>query len=146
MSRQQTMAPELVAVYTDRFENAPFNKKLGVKVEAFERQHAVLSMEYVPENTTVKDIVHGGAIAALVDCAATAAAWSTIDDPLAYRGITIDLTLNYLASAHACTLMADAKILKQGKTVTYLEVTVTGQNGESVSKSLVTYKLSKIGK
>lgn len=135
---------EMAANLADRFENAPFNKKLGVKGVLFERGRAVLALDFADENITVSDIVHGGAIAGLVDCAATAAAWTTIDNPTEYNGITIDLTLNFIASARSSAIQADAYIIRQGRSITYLECTVTDTDGQVISKSLVTYKLSKI--
>lgn len=127
-----------------RFEASPFNRKLGVRGECFEVGRAVLRLDFATENTTVADIVHGGAIAALVDCAATAAAWTTVDDPPSHRGITVDLALNFIASGRSAALLADARVIRRGRSITYLECTVTNEEGEVVSKALVTYKLSRI--
>ena len=137
------LSEEHAAQLKHRFENAPYNKKLGVIGERFERGRAVLSMEFVEENVTIGNIVHGGAILGLVDCAATAAAWTTVTDPTDYRGITVDLTGNFISSGRGEALVADARIIKQGSTLTYLECEVTNEAKEVVSKSLITYKLSK---
>ena len=138
-----SLTPEHVAALKERFENAPFNKKLCVAGEIFEKNRAVLRMDFREDHVTVGDIVHGGAILGLIDCAATAAAWTTVSDPQDYRGITVDLTGNFIASARGESLRADARILKQGKTLTYLECEVTNEADELVSKSLITYKLTK---
>jgi uncharacterized protein (TIGR00369 family) len=126
------------------FENAPFNRKLGVEGVLFEPGRAVLKMPFTPENTTIADVVHGGAILALADMAATAAAWTTVEEPAKHRGITADLSLSFIAAGRSQTLSADARIIKQGRSLTYLEVTVFDEAEEVVAKSLVTYKLSRI--
>ena len=136
------LTPQWKVQFIHKFEQAPYNKKLGVKVDDVAFGKCRMRLEYAEDNITTADITHGGAIAGLIDCAATAAAWSTIAAPESYRGITINLTLNYIASGRG-SLFADAVILKQGKTITYIDCTVEDSNANLVSKSLITYKLSK---
>ena len=130
----------------NQFENAPFNKKLGVSGRHFEYGRAVLALEYSDDNTGMANIIHGGAILALVDCAATAAAWTTVEVARDYRGITVDLSGNFIAAGRSQALTADAKVIRRGGSLTFLECTVTNEDDDVVSKSLITYKLSKINR
>lgn len=127
-----------------QFEGSPFSKKLGVEAVRFEPDRAVLRLPYSEANTTVADVVHGGAVLSLADIAATAAAWTGVPNALEYRGITVDLSLTFIAAGRSQALTADAQVVRRGGTLTFLEVTITDEGGEVVAKALATYKLSKV--
>ncbi len=64
---------------------------------------------------TIGDVVHGGAVPALIDTAAMTAAWSAIEfDGEPPKGTTVGLTVDYLAAARAQELLAEAKVLRRG--------------------------------
>jgi uncharacterized protein (TIGR00369 family) len=100
-------------------------------------------LPFRPEVTTVGDLVHGGAIAALVDVAATAAFWTGADLARKPRGTTIGFTVNFLAPARGCDLVAEARVVQRGRSISVGEVTVTGAGGRAVARALVTYKLDQ---
>jgi uncharacterized protein (TIGR00369 family) len=131
------------AQLTAQFEGSPFSRTLGVEAVDFDRDRAILRLPFRQENTTVADVVHGGAILTLADIAATAAAWSGIDDPTAYRGLTANLSLSFIAAGRGQTLLADARVIRRGSTLTFLEVAVTDEQQETVARAMVTYKLSR---
>jgi uncharacterized protein (TIGR00369 family) len=120
---------------------SPYGKHLGIVTEAVEADRVRLRLPYRDAMTTIGDMVHGGAIASLVDVAATAACWaSPTVDPSA-RGTTIGLTLNYLNAGRGTDLVATAEVIQRGRSISVCEVTVRG--GETtVARALVTYKLS----
>lgn len=126
-----------------QFEGSPFSRKLGVQAATFETDRAVLRLPFAEENTTIADIVHGGAILTLADIAATAAAWTGVDDPQQYRGLTADMSLSFVAAARRQALLADARVIRRGGTLTFIDVTVSSESGATVAKALVTYKLSR---
>ena len=140
-----TLDPARAAALAAQFEGSPFSSKLGVRAERFEADRAVLTLPYTHDNTTVADVVHGGAILSLADIAATAAAWTAVEDPLNYRGITVDLSLTFIAAGRSQALTADARVVRRGGTLTFLEVTVENETGDVVAKALATYKLSRVG-
>ncbi len=86
--------------------------------------------------------MHGGAITALIDNAATAAAW-------AYRGLgkealgtTISLTCNFLNAGKAADLIADARVTRRGRSTVFVEIHVADTDDRAVAQGLVTYKLN----
>ncbi len=87
--------------------------------------------------------IHGGAISALVDIAATAAFWSDPTIPANARGATIGFTINFLKLAVAEDLQAEATVRRRGGTVCTGNVSVTNTSGEEVAVAVVTYKLSR---
>ncbi|HLG77791.1 MAG TPA: PaaI family thioesterase, partial [Ktedonobacteraceae bacterium] len=56
--------------------NSPYVKHLGMQLLSMEKDRATLTLPFVEELITVGTTVHGGAIASLIDMAATVAAWS----------------------------------------------------------------------
>ena len=86
--------------------------------------------------------IHGGAISALVDVAATAAFWSSPRLSPAARGATVGFTINFLALAVATDLTATATVRRRGGTLCTGDVSVRNSAGEEVATAIVTYKLT----
>ena len=131
---------ELISAF---LEHSPFVGHLGMELRSIEDDHAVLSLPFSEEVVTIGDVVHGGAVSALIDTAAMAAAWSAIEfEGDAPRGTTVGLTVDFLAAARAQPLVADAGVLRRGSTLCFCEVRVTGEEDDAlVATGLVTYKL-----
>lgn len=120
---------------------APFGRLLELRCETVERDHVRVRLPFRKEVTTVGEMVHGGAIASLVDVAATAAAWAHPDASFETRGTTVGFSLSFLAPGLGQDLVADARIVKRGGSLCVCEVSVEGPAG-TVARALVTYKLS----
>ncbi len=120
---------------------SPFGTLVGVEPEAIERDRVRLRLRFRPEVTTVGDVVHGGAIASLVDVAATAAVWSGADLERSQRGTTVGFALNFLAAGRGQDLVATAAVIQRGRSICVCEVDVRGTDGNPVARALVTYKV-----
>ena len=120
---------------------APLPSQLGIRFKEAENDRAVLEMPFKESNVTIADIVHGGAISALIDTTATAAAWSLPELPENPRGTTVALTVNFLAAARGVDLTATAKVIRRGRSLSYIDIEVATREGDLVAKGLVTYKL-----
>ena len=130
------------AAFDQAIVRSKYGTRLGAATEQVEPNRVVVRLPYREDNVTVGDIVHGGAIASLIDIAATGAAWSGVDDPARYRGTTIGLHVSYLAAAHATDLVAEATVRRRGKSVCFLDVVVRSDKGDEIASAQVTYKLS----
>jgi uncharacterized protein (TIGR00369 family) len=86
--------------------------------------------------------VHGGAIAGLVDTAATAAFWAKSGLGPGARGTTIGFSLSFLAAGRGVDLVADARVRRRGREICNGEVVVRDARGAEVAQAIVTYKLS----
>jgi uncharacterized protein (TIGR00369 family) len=140
------MSADLEAAATDAIDGfivaSAYGKLLGIARTALAVDHARLRLPFDARLTTVADLVHGGAIASLVDVAATAAAWATPAASLEARGTTVGFSLSFLAPARGCDLVADARVVKRGGTLCVVDVGVEDDHGAIVARALVTYKLS----
>lgn len=141
MSTLSAMDPSLESVVRDAIASSPLGRLMGFVAEAIEPDRVCLRLPFRTEVTTIGDLVHGGAIAALVDAAATAAAWSRADLARSPRGTTIGLTVNYLNGARGGDVTATATVVQRGKSIVVCEVEVRDGAGLSVARALVTYKL-----
>lgn len=138
MMAAPTGAAELVRGW---LETSPLVKHLGIELRRLDPDEAELALPFRNEVVTIGDVVHGGAIGALVDSAATAAAWSGAEAPENLRGTTVGLTVNYVAAARASDVTATARVVRRGQTLCFIEVEVTDAGEKTVAKALVTYKL-----
>lgn len=119
----------------------PFFEHLGMKIEEVKPDFCRALLPFRPELRTAGQVVHGGAIASLIDTAAVVAVWSNMD-PAITRGATIDLSVSFLAAAQAVDLIATARVIRRGRSVSFCEVDVSTPSGERIAKGLVTYKTS----
>ena len=117
-----------------------FANLLGVELVSEAVDRARVRMPYRPELGIGR--VHGGAISALVDIAATAAFWSHPDLTLASRGATVGFTINYLNLAVGADLTADATVRRRGGSLCTGDVTVSDDTGREMAVARVTYKLN----
>lgn len=125
---------------------SPYGRHLGVVSEAIEVDRVRVRLPYREALTTIGDMVHGGAIASLVDVAATAACWaSPTVEPIA-RGTTIGFTINYLNAGRGRDLIATADVIQRGKAIVVCSVSVRATDDSEVARAIVTYKLSQSSK
>jgi uncharacterized protein (TIGR00369 family) len=121
-------------------ENSAFVAHLGIELEELEPGRARLLLPFSDSLPTMGDVVHGGAISALIDTAAAAAAWSGADVPEKIRASTIGITVDFLSPARGTAVVAEARVLRRGA-VTFIAVDVGSEDGQAVATALVTYRL-----
>ena len=86
------------------------------------------------------DVVHGGAIAALLDTAGMAAAWSDDVEPEKTAGATVSMNVNYAAAAVASDLTAEARVVRRGRSLCFCEVHVTDAAGTVVAHGSMVHR------
>jgi uncharacterized protein (TIGR00369 family) len=121
--------------------SSPFPALVGLKLEDIEEDRVVMTLPFREELITMGTVVHGGAIATLIDSAASCAGWATPTPPQNMRGTTVALNVTYVAAADSTDLKAEAKVLRRGKTLSFIDVDVTNADGKLVAKGTATYKL-----
>ena len=118
-----------------RVRVADLAARFDVAPETIRRDLDVLESEGVLQR------VHGGAIAALADVTVMAAAWSTERDPESLRGVTISMSVQYLAPARSTDLVGVGRVLHRGKSLVHCEVEIETPAGDPVAKAVGTYKI-----
>ena len=122
-------------IVTDEFAAA-----LGVRLLERATDRAVIELPYRAKLGIGR--IHGGAISALVDIAATAAFWSCPNVTPESRGTTVGITVSFLSQAVATDLIATATVRRRGGTLSTGDVTVRDSQQREVAAAIVTYKLT----
>ena len=94
-------------------ETVPFAKLIGLELDTIEPGLAIMSLRIRDDLMQNSRVVHGGAIASLID---TAMAFAII--PLLAEGertTTVDLTINYLRPLTSGRAIATARVLRAGR-------------------------------
>lgn len=120
---------------------SPFVGHLGLRLSEMKTDTATLTMPYAQALATIGTVVHGGAIASLIDTTAMVAAWSGAEAPPQLRGSTVGMTVTYVAPATGEDLHATARVLHRGRSLVQLDVEVWSASNALVAKGLVTYKI-----
>lgn len=122
---------------------SPYISHLGIQLVALQPGGATLALPFQESLATVGTVIHGGAIASLMDTAGAVAAWSDVEAPASGRGSTVNLTVSYLAPAQREDVQAIARVLRRGRQMVFLDIEVVGStSGQLVAKGQATYKLS----
>ncbi len=125
-----------------RIATESFAGWLGIQLIDSEENKAIVKLPYARKLGVGR--VHGGAISALVDVAATAAFWST---PLVgpnSRGATVGFNINFLQLAVQSDLVATAIVRRRGGTLCTGIVVVEDTQGQEIAFATVTYKLQHL--
>jgi uncharacterized protein (TIGR00369 family) len=113
MELSETLAPAQVGRQARHWiekvlAKSPFASPIGIEVISIEPERVGLRLPYRDALTTLGTVVHGGAIATLVDVAGSAASASaTRDDDGAAGGAPASLTLSFIAPANGANFAAE---------------------------------------
>jgi uncharacterized protein (TIGR00369 family) len=120
---------------------SPHGRFQGFRLDLVEIDCAVLRLPHAAHNMNQNGRLNGGATLALIDTAATAAAWaSNAVVPGKTRGTTVSVTTSFLAPAGASDLVAEARVIRRGRRLSVVSVSVSNAGGE-VASGLVTYSI-----
>jgi len=132
-----------MAAFEARMLDQGFGKVLGARMTSLAPGQVTLRLPFRPELGRGDELVHGGVIAALIDKAGTAAAWSYPDIGKGARGATAAMNINFLEGAAHADLTATARVLRRGGALTVADVDVTDYDNRLIAKGVVTYRLSR---
>ena len=118
----------------------PFHQWMGVTATVVEEGRVVLR---IPPNedfvgNPFVPAVHGGIVAALIDLAGGAALFAKLQFPTP----TIDMRVDYLRPAFAGKpLNAEARVKSLGRTVAFVDIDVTDDDGRLVATGRCAYSV-----
>src|SRR5262245_26675577 len=115
---------------------APISRLVGLVLKTIEPGHAIFEMKADERHHNPMGTLHGGVYCDLADAAMGYAYAATLGEGETFT--TIELKINFLQGVRQATLTADARVVKAGKTLGYLECDVKDETGKLVAKAAST--------
>jgi len=117
----------------------PFIAHLKIRTEALGAGNARLSLPVEPHLTNSLGTVHGGVIMSLLDVALCTAARTLHPDSLGV--ITIDMSTSFIGGGQGERLIAESRVLKDGRSMTFVEGEAKNADGTLVAKAIGTVRV-----
>ena len=111
----------------------PIGRLLGFVLKSIEPGRAVFEMEAGERHHNPMGTLHGGIYCDLADAAMGWAYAATLAEGESFT--TVELKINFLRAVRQATLTAEAKVVKAGSTLGYVECEVKDEQGRLVAKA-----------
>lgn len=122
-------------------ETVYFPNLLGLVVEEVRVDYCRMRLPFKPELLHAGGIVHGGAIASLLDAVLVPAVGATLDRTANYS--TVDLHVQYIGALKDEDAVAEGWVTRRGRSVVFCESEAFGAtSGRRIAKSVLTYNVS----
>jgi len=119
----------------------PFVAHLRILTETLGEGTARLSVPVEPHLTNSLGTVHGGVIMSLLDVALCTAARTL--HPESVGVITINMSTSFIGGGKGAKLLADARVLKDGRSMSFVEAEAKNDDGTIVAKAIGTVRVLK---
>ena len=119
----------------------PFLTHLKILTETLGKGTATLSLPVEKHLTNSLGTVHGGVIMSLLDVALCTAARTL--HPESVGVITINLTTSFIGAGSGSKLLADARVMKDGQSMSFVEAEAKNADGSLVAKAVATVRVLK---
>ncbi len=114
----------------------PVSRLIGFVLKSIEPGHAIFEMEADERHHNPMGTLHGGIYCDIADAAMGYAYAATLAEGETFT--TIELKINFLRAVRNATLTAEARVVKAGSAVGYVECEVKDQTGKLVAKAAST--------
>jgi uncharacterized protein (TIGR00369 family) len=119
----------------------PFLAGLGVVIERYEADAATLRLPFRADLTNDGTYYHGGVIAAVIDTAGAAAAWSNHDFDRGSRASTVGMSIQYVGACKRSDLVCEARVVRRARELIFTQMTATDAEGTVVAHGIQTYRI-----
>lgn len=134
---ENELDPARVARARKAFASVPYAKLLALELGEIRRGQATIHLTVRDDLKQNQGVVHGGAVASLID---TAAAFAVVAELEAgERVTTTDLTIHYLRPVSSGRLSATARIVRGGRRLFVLSVEVTNDQQALLATAVTSY-------
>jgi len=121
----------------EALETVPFAKLLGIELEDVTPGTATLGFDIRDDLKQNNGVVHGGAIASLIDTATAFAIISLL--PPEEQATTADLTISYLRPLKNGRARATARVIRAGRRLIVVSAELIDDAGKLTATALSTY-------
>ena len=117
----------------------PFVQHLKIHTDTLGKGEARLSLPIEPHLTNSLGTVHGGVIMSLLDVALCTAARTLHPDSVGV--VTIDMSTSFIGGGSGARLVAEARVLKDGRSMSFVEGEARNEDGTLVAKAIATVRV-----
>jgi len=134
------MSEDARLAYTrDYQKKIPFVSHLRILTETLGDGTARLSLPLEPHLTNSLGTAHGGVIMSLLDVALCTAARTLHPDSIGV--VTIDMSTSFIGGGSGEKLIAEARVLKDGRSMSFVEAEARNEDGSLVAKAIATVRV-----
>jgi uncharacterized protein (TIGR00369 family) len=123
----------------DYQKKIPFLSHLKIVTESLGEGAARLSLPIEPHLTNSLGTAHGGVIMSLLDVALCTAARTL--HPESIGVITIDMSTSFIGGATGKKLLAEARVMRDGRSMSFVEAEAKNEDGSLVAKAIATVRV-----
>jgi acyl-CoA thioesterase len=123
----------------DYQKKIPFVSHLKILTDELGEGRARLSLPVEPHLKNSLGTVHGGVIMSLLDVALCTAARTLHPDSIGV--VTIDLSTSFIGGGSGERLLAEARVLKDGRSMSFVEGEAKNPDGSLVAKAIATVRV-----
>lgn len=134
---ENELDPARLARARDAFALVPYARLIGLELGEVSPGDLSMHLDVREEIKQYLGVVHGGAVASLIDTVAAFAVITRLD--LNEHASTTDLTIHYLRPATTGRLTARARVVRGGKRLLVLTVEVTNEEQILIATAVTTY-------
>lgn len=120
-------------------EESPYGRALGVQAGPIEGESARLTLPYRDDNSNGDKALHGGVAASMVALGSHAVARAALGEDSGPWHVAA-VQVSYLSAALGEGIAADARLLRRGKELAYVDVEVQSESGKTVARGLATVR------
>ena len=118
-----------------------FPSVVGLVVEEVRTDYCRMRMPFRPELQQPAGIVHGGAIATLIDTVVVPAIGQAYEIGRVY--LTIGMTISYLGAVVEEDAVAEGWVEQRGRSIVFTSAEVRTESGKLAAQASLTYKVGK---
>ena len=127
---------------TEHMKQQPLFQGMGFsKILDFSKEENSIRLEYIAEHRHCHsgNIVQGGYVTGWIDSAMAHSVM--IPTNFEYSPLTLELKITFLKSANPGPVIAEAKVIKLGKSIAFVEGSLIDKDGNLIAKGTSTNKL-----
>lgn len=134
--------PDVAAARWARFPNwdrTYFPNVVGLQVEELRTDYCRMRLPFRPELEQPAGVVHGGAIATLIDTVVVPPVGAAY--PPGWRYLTLTMDIQYLGAVAGEDAVAEGWVVQRGRSIVFCRAEVATASGKPVATGTLTYKV-----
>jgi uncharacterized protein (TIGR00369 family) len=142
--RFQLLDPEVATRWSKfaKWDKVLFPTLLGMVVEEVRVDYCRMRMPYKPELDQPAGLVHGGAIASLLDAVVVPAVGAAYGPDARYS--TVDQHVQFVSAVVKQDIVAEGWVVRRGRSVVFCESeALNAESGKLVARSMLTYNVTQ---